>query len=267
MGPCTAGDCTAEDGSQVAMTEVAPEFVFASEREAAAKLRAAASAAGMKLHALPYSRFDPDRSTWWLAPDPANPAYAFGKVVVERPTIVDDGAKLIGLHVEKGVGAKAASFFEETSRGRRLIMGRDWTWHPFHRALRSGALDEAIVHAESAADGLPLVVEVVAAVAYPRRAMATRTGRWIRMPSSAFGIGSRVAIFSVGREEDGVPSSRLWRSRNDGIAGRKDRGDRRPRLDLGGSSDRRALSARPERWTRPTEVWQRVCAPWKSWLR
>src|SRR5688572_865388 len=107
------------------MTDLAPEFIFATEREAAAKISDAASAFGHRLYALPYSRFDPDRSTWWLSPTSANPAYAVGKIVVERPTIVDDGSKLIGLHIEEGVGPAAAPFFAESAKGRRLVMDRD----------------------------------------------------------------------------------------------------------------------------------------------
>ena len=249
------------------MTEGVPEFAFVSEREAAAKLRDAASAAGVKLHPLPYSRFDPDRSTWWLSPDSANPAFAFGKIVVERPTIADDGAKLVGLHIEKGVGAKAALVFEETARGRRLVMGRDWTWHPFHRALRSGALDAALVLAESAADGLPLVVEVVAAMVYP--------------PTSE------------GDEDRPYDPDAVERIRYRFSSGRLSADERKTASRLRAFGDDETIESLGEKiaaipdidWTwvevligvpfRPvqsgglpsTEVWLRACAPWTSWLR
>jgi hypothetical protein len=249
------------------MTEIAPEFVFASEREAAAKLRDAASAVGMKLHPLPYSRFDPDRSTWWLAPDPANPAFAFGKVVVERPTIVDDGAKLIGMHMEKGVGAKAALFFEETPRGRRLVMGRDWTWHPFHRALRSGELDEAIVQAEAAANGLPLVVEVVAAVAHP----PTTDGDEDRPmdPDAVERIRYRFSGGELSVDERKTASrlsafgdNEVMGSLGEKIAAIED-------LDWTWVEVLIGVPFRPvtSGGLTATELWQRVCAPWTSWLR
>ncbi len=106
------------------MADETAEFIFTNEREAASKISEAAQASGVRLYPLPYSRFDPDRSTWWLAPTSANPAYAVGKIVVERPSIVQDGSKLIGLHVEKGVGPKAAPFFADSARARRLVMDR-----------------------------------------------------------------------------------------------------------------------------------------------
>ncbi len=53
-----------------------------------------------------------------------------------NPTVVDDGAKLIGLHIEMGVGESAAEFFQASSRNRNQVMQRDWTWHAFLRALR-----------------------------------------------------------------------------------------------------------------------------------
>ena len=150
------------------MADSRPEFVFASERDAAAKLHDAARAAKVKLYPLPYSRFDPEKTTWWLSPVTTNPAYPFGKIVVENPTIVEDGAKLIGLHMEKGVGETAAEFFQVGSRDQHQVMDRTWTWHPFLRALRSGDLDAAMRDAQAAASGLPLVLEVVAAPTLPR---------------------------------------------------------------------------------------------------
>jgi hypothetical protein len=98
----------------------APAFASTTRSDAAAQLRATARAGGIELWALPFSRYEPEDTTWWLSPDTANPAYAFGKIVVENPSIVDDGATLIGLHVEKGVGDSAAPIIEETPRGSRL---------------------------------------------------------------------------------------------------------------------------------------------------
>jgi hypothetical protein len=146
---------------------VNPEFAFSSVRDAAIQLRGAASAAGVDLHPLPYSRFNPDDTTWWLSPVGDNPAFAFGKIVVEPPTVAHPGAVLVGLHVEKGVGPSAAGIFEETARGRRLVMERGWLWHPFARAMRSGELDRGLAVAEQAAAGLPLIVEVVASLQWP----------------------------------------------------------------------------------------------------
>lgn len=249
------------------MTHLTADFAFASEREAATKIRAAAQAAGVELHPLPYSRFDPDKTTWWLSPTTTNPAYAFGKVVVERPTIVDDGAKLVGLHVEKGVGDAAAPVFEDTARGRRLVMRRDWIWHPFVRALRSGAMDGSMQEAEAAADGLPLVVEVVASMQYPPR-LDDGEDRPVEPD----------AVERV-RYQSEAGSLRLLARRTPAKLQRLDD------LESMQSIGENLASVEDVDWTwlevligvpfqpvesgglTPREVWQRVCAPWRAWIR
>jgi hypothetical protein len=248
------------------MIDELPEFAFATEREAAAKLRDAAKAAGHVLYALPFSRFDPDRSTWWLSPDSANPAYAFGKIVVERPTIVDDGAKLIGLHVEKGVGPSAAPIFEESARSRRLVMQRDWVWHPFLRALRSGNITESAHEAAAAADGLPLVLEVAASLQpLPKlddedRPMDQDTAERIRYgwnegtlsivardtPKLLMALDDTESLESIGEKIASMKGLNWnWVEILIGVPFRP--------VASGG------LDA--------MQVWERVCAPWIRWLR
>lgn len=151
------------------MDGVIPEFAFSSLRDAATQLRGASRAAGVDLHPLPYSRFSPEDTTWWLSPVGENPAYAHGKIVVERPTVVEAGAVIVGLHVEKGVGPAAAGIFEETARGRRLVMDDDWLWHAFSRGIASGAAEKDLISAEEAAAGLPLVVAIIASIQWPPR--------------------------------------------------------------------------------------------------
>ena len=249
------------------MTDLTADFAFGSEREAATKIREAARAAGVDLHTLPYSRFDPDKTTWWLSPATPNPAYAFGKLVVERPTIVDDGAKLIGLDVEKGVGDAAAPIFEDTARGRRLVMRRDWIWHPFARALRSGAMDGSLREAEAAAEGLPLVVEVVASMQYPPRLddvedrpvdpdavervrYRSKEGSLMlvarRTPAKLQGFSDKESMQSIGEKLASVKDGDwTWLEVLVGVPLRP--------VERGGLS--------------PTEVWERVCAPWMTWIR
>jgi hypothetical protein len=241
-------------------------FAFNSEREAAAKIRAVAHAAGTTLYALPYSRFDPDKTTWWLSPTSRNPAYAFGKIVVERPTIVADGAKLVGLHIEKGVGPGAAPIFDETPRGRRLVMHRDWIWHSFVRALLAGAVDDDLANAERAADGLGLVVEIVAGMQHPPRLeqdedrpVDAASSERIRFSvdggalncaaSSATdllsAVGNRESLASIGGKLTAMKNADwIWLEVLIGVP-------LRPAAD--------GLAA--------NEVWQRVCAPWLAWLR
>lgn len=248
-------------------TDSVPEFAFTSEREAAAKLRAAAKAAGVNLHPLPYSRFDPDKSTWWLSPDSAIPAYAFGKIVVERPTSVDDGAKLIGLHIEKGVGSAAAPVFEDTARGRRLVMGRDWVWHPFLRALRSGEFDAAMHDAEAAASGLPLVIEVVASLQYPPKlddvedrpvdpdAVDRIRYRWSAGSLTLVQRQTTRGLQALGDTET-MPSV------GEKIAAIKDLDWTWVEFVVGVP-----LHPVPTGGLNATEVWERVCAPWMRWVR
>ena len=248
------------------MSEQAAEFAFVSERDAASQLAVAAKAVGVGLHPLPYSRFDPDKSTWWLSPVSANPAYAAGKIVVERPTIVDDGSKLIGLHIEKGVGPSAAPFFEESAKGRRLLMQRDWTWHPFLRALRAGDIDQALGEAESQADGLPLTVEVVAGLQPPPSLEADER------PIDPDGVDR------VRYRVDGGTLRLVKRKSASRLSGLSDR-------ETGQSIGDKIAAIKDLDWTwveiligvpfRPldhggvtaAEVWRRACAPWVRWLR
>lgn len=248
-------------------TEPAAEFAFGSEREAAAKINAAAKAAGVKMYPLPYSRFDPDKTTWWLSPDSANPAYAFGKIVVEGPTIVHDGAKIIGLHIEKGVGNSAAPVFEENARGRRLIMGRDWVWHPFLRALRSGEFDASMRDAEAAAGGLPLVVEVVASMQYPPKlddaedrpvdpdAVDRIRYRW---SAGSLELVQRQTARALKVLED----TETMPSIGEKIAGINDLDWTWVEVVVGVPFHPAASGG-----LSPTEVWDRVCKPWMRWLR
>ena len=242
-----------------------PEFAFVSERDAAAKLRQAALAAGEKLYPLPYSRFDPERTTWWLSPDTTNPAFARGKIVVEHPTIVDNGATLIGLDMEKGVGETAAEFFQSGARDRHQIMDRTWTWHPFLRALRSGELDGTMRDAAETAEHLPLVVEVAAAPALARGGgdehpldlgAADRIRyQWTdgalttlaaRTPTKLDGFGTGETLTSLGERIAQIADlDWTWVEILIGVPFQA--------VEAGG------LPA--------TEVWRRVCAPWMGWVR
>ena len=244
-----------------------PEFAFSSLRDAATQLRLASRAAGVDLHPLPYSRFDPEDTTWWLSPVGDNPAYAYGKIVVERSTIIEDGATIIGLHVEKGVGPGAAGVFEETARGRRLIVGDDWLWHAFARAMKAGAVDRDLAAAVQAADGLPLSVAIVAS---------------IQFPPSLPGDEDRPV------NPDGV--ERAWYQPSDGSLTLRGRETPKLLTVLDTHETFASIAAKIDAvegvdWTWvevlvgvpfravPTggipasEVWRRACAPWLRWVR
>ena len=140
-----------------------PQFAFSTWQDAARELNAAASAADAKiLRPLPYRRFDQDAvATWWLTPSKDNPAYADGKIVVERPSPFAPDGPLIGLHIEKGIGPTAAELF---SRRPSLVMNDGWIWRAFFQGMSDGRVERDMFAAQEAAGGLPLVVAIVTAI-------------------------------------------------------------------------------------------------------
>ena len=240
-----------------------PEFAFTSLHDAAIQLRGAARRAGEGLHLLPFSRYDPEHRTWWLSPVAENPAFAHGKIVIEQPSVVEDGAVIIGLHVEKGVGPSAAEAFQATAKGRHLILQRDWTWHPFVRGIRSGQVDRDLVAAESAADGMPLIFLIATSTAYPR----DPDDDWHPLD-----------VERVWYSASGGRLSRRGRDSGARLAGFEDRETMVTILDR--------LEATPDiDWTwidlyigvpfrpvpeggqSPDEVWRKACEPWRQWVR
>lgn len=249
------------------MDDVSPEFAFSSLRDAATQLLGASRTAGVDLHPLPYSRFSPEDTTWWLSPVSENPAFAYGKIVVERPSVVDPDAPIVGLHVEKGVGPSAASIFEETARGRRLVMERDWLWHAFSRGMKSGAVEKDLVSAEEAAAGLPLVVEIVASLQWPPRmdgdedrpvdpnaverawyrpdgGLLTLIGR--ETPQLLQALATHETLPSIASKIEGMKNADwAWVEILVGVP----------------------IRSVPSGGLPASEVWRRVCAPWLPWVR
>jgi hypothetical protein len=248
------------------MTEL-PSFAFSTIHDASLQLREAARANGVEVHPVPYLRFNPeDDWTWWLSPFPDNPAYAYGKVVIEKPSDASDGEPLIGLHVEKGVGPVAAPAFEEAPRDHRLVMGNDWTWHAFLRDMRSGAVDRALNDAAAAADGLPLRVVLIATPQAPGRLEPTDDQRvdaervWFDVIGGLLrrrdsdnlemlrGLRDEESLASIATTIDAIPAKDLdwrWFEVLIGIPYRREAAG--------------AMSA--------GEVWRRACAPWLRWVR
>ena len=245
-----------------------PEFAFSSLRDAAIQLHGAATRAGVELHPLPYSRYDPEHTTWWLSPTTDNPAYARGKIIAETSPIVDQGgtnAAIIGFHVEKGIGPRAAAVFAETARGQRSVMQDDWVWHDFARAMESGVMDGTLRTAEVAAGDLPVVVEIVIGVQLvPER-------DWVRPTDSP--DAERILYQSsngrllVCRRQTGTMLEKLGDSET--LASIAHKISSVPDLDwtwieiLAGVPMRPVLGA----GISPDEVWRRACAPWLGWVR
>jgi hypothetical protein len=249
------------------MTEL-PAFEFSTIHDAALQLREAARANRVEVHPVPYLRFDPEGDwTWWLSPFPDNPAYAHGKVVIEKPSIISDDQPLIGFHVEKGVGPSAAPAFEATQRDRRLVMANNWTWHAFLRGMRTGDVDASLAQATEAAADMPLRIAVIAGPQAPGRLDPNDQPRGLDPERVWFEIeGGRLrrrgderveVLRALGHNEtfatlaaalDAVPPRDLdwrWIEILAGIPFRRD--------TLG------ALSA--------SEVWRQACAPWLRWVR
>jgi hypothetical protein len=250
------------------MSVFAAEFAFQTTQHAAAQLHEASRRAGVDLHLIPFSRFDPGSTTWWLSPTAENPAYALGKIIVDPTPIVDLGesnAAVIGFHVEKGIGPTGAPIFEETARGRRMVMRDNWTWRPFLEAMRTGSTDEVIREAEAAARGLPLVVEIVAAMQdAPERDWVRPTDR----PDAERTLyGCSDGRLEVRRRQTEKLLARLGESETlSSIAGKI---EAIPDLDWTWIEIVAGIPFRPvpSAGLSPDEVWRRACAPWMRWVR
>ncbi len=243
------------------------EFAFTSLHDAALQLNAAARAAKVKPHPLPYRRFEPEaEDTWWLAPTTDNPAYADGKIVVERPTEATPGASIIGLHVEKGVGPAAASAFEESARGSRLVMNEGWIWRAFTREMETGRVEHDLVAAEEAAGELPLLLLFRQAVVDVPRL-------------EAFEDRDRFAAELLWYQLSGGKLDLLGAHQPDVLASTLDRTETLPSI----AEKLRAVKYIDWRWVEvivgipfhqvpsgglsASEVWDHACAPWLGWVR
>ena len=242
-----------------------PQFAFSSLDDAVRQLRVASRAAGADLHPLPYSRFMPGEYTWWLAPTTSNPAYADGKIVVERPSVVEGGAVVIGFHVEKGVGPSAAPMFEDTSRGRSLLLADDWLWQAFLRGMTSGDVEADLIAAEKAADGLPLVVEIVASVQFPPR-LATDEDRPVGSVERAWYRPSGGALTLRGRE---TPELLAALGTQETMATLAEKIRAMPKVDWAWVEVMVGIPFHsvPSGGLSASEVWRRACAPWLRWVR
>jgi hypothetical protein len=250
------------------MDLVIPEFAFSSPRDAATLLHGAARRAGVEMHPLPYSRYDPEHTTWWLSRTSDNPAYASGKIIAETSPIVDQGGQnvaIIGFHVEKGIGPKAAAIFEETARGHRSVMQDDWRWHDFAHAMASGVADGALRGAEVAASSFPVVVEIVIAVQFaPERDWDRPTDR---PDAERILYQSSNDRLLLRQRQTGAMLEKLDASETLASIARKI--DAVADLDWTWIEILAGVPFRPVAGggMSPDEVWRRACAPWMEWVR
>jgi hypothetical protein len=242
-----------------------PQFAFSTWQDAARKLNAAASAADVNiLRPLPYRRFDQDAvATWWLTPSKDNPAYADGKIVVERPSPFAPDGPLIGLHIEKGIGPTAAELF---SRRPSLVMNDGWIWRAFFRDMSNGRVERDMLAAEAAADGLPLVVAIVTAIEdLPGLEQDEHRERDRGETVWYTAVGGRLE--RAGQHDPSVLTRSLDMSETlpslaQKIAALKDLDWRWVEILLGIPFEHVEVGGMPA-----SEVWARACAPWRSWLR
>jgi hypothetical protein len=147
----------------IAVAPELPRHPFDSIQNAATELRRVAVSAGAgPLHPLPFNRYEPVDTDWWLSTVSDNPAFKHGKIVLTNGAAAAPGELFVGLGFEKGIGPTAAELFARTARGRRRLMDSTWAWkRALMPALRSGAFAESAAAAEAAA-GVPLTVFVAA---------------------------------------------------------------------------------------------------------
>jgi hypothetical protein len=112
-----------------------------------------------KLAARPLNQYEPHATMWWLVPYDDDgrspwPAYRVGKF---RFAFSDKGQVQVGLHVEKGLSAEAASMMGD--RGKSMKLAPDWRWYRFMADLRGGLVSTTVAEV-ARRQRLPVRVEV-----------------------------------------------------------------------------------------------------------
>ena len=156
--------------SAVSSSVELPRYAFSSVRDAATELRQAATSAGAdQVHLLPFNRYAPEDTEWWLSPAADNPAYKYAKIALTASDWAAPADLFVGLSFEKGIGPSAAEFFDLTARGRRRVADHSWAWERrLLPALRSGTFEETAAAAQATA-GVPLTVFMSAIYMQPQR--------------------------------------------------------------------------------------------------
>lgn len=101
------------------------------------------------LHPVPFNRFAPSDSVWWLVPERKGPYFRYGKIEIAGETF--PAPLFVGLCVEKGLGPGAAPALAHAAR-TRLVMNDDWLWHSFIKKLKTGAFRADVDRVRSAAE-------------------------------------------------------------------------------------------------------------------
>ena len=249
-----------------------PRQPFQSVREATTAVqRAAASAGADRLHPLPFNRYAPEDTDWWLSPVSDNPAYKHAKIALAASDSAAPGDLFVGLSFEKGIGPSAAEFFDLTARGRRRVADRTWAWgRTLLPSLRSGTFAETAAAAKAAA-GIPLTVFLAAIYMQPSRGWDdqgdVRSMGWdsdvVRLEYS----GGSLTLIDKSISADLLASAVSARSFADVLAAL----DGMPQADWAwvdfaiGVRMGQAVPPRSADWS-AADVWRRACEPWARWI-
>ena len=114
---------------------------FRKPHELSAAVQAVAKDEFEKLILLPYNRFDPENSAWWLVPGIGNPAYKYTKYYFNWGDM--RRSLRVGIHAEKGLSPEVSSAYP-TSKGSTKIMQKDWHWYQFVQNIESGKVPQTI---------------------------------------------------------------------------------------------------------------------------
>ena len=249
-----------------------PRHPFRSVREATTALgQAAASAGADALHPLPFNRYAPEDTDWWLSPASDNPAYKHAKIALTAGQSAAPGDLFVGLSFEKGIGPSAAEFFDLTPRGRRRVADRTWDWERrLLPSLRSGTFAEAAAAAHATA-GVPLTFFMAAIYMQPSRGWDDQADvRSMDWPSDVVRLeysGGSLTLIDESITADLLGSAVSARSFTDVLAAL----DGMPQADWAwvdlaiGVRMSQAVRPDPADWS-AGDIWRRVCEPWAGWI-
>ena len=90
----------------------------------------ACAASGKRVSLLPFNRYQPDNTFWWICPGADDPAYHYGKFVTKSAE--QSGDLFAGICFEKGIGASLAGMYKKSR------VWTSWIWNPFLASLKEG---------------------------------------------------------------------------------------------------------------------------------
>lgn len=120
-----------------------PVCRFAGPGDAAKGLVQRLRGQGKRWTALPYNRFQPGESDWYVVPASGTDArrgFRFGKVLFRT---LPRGRLFTGLYVEKGLALRPEVLSVWKAVPREAVLGPGWAWHSLLQGLEVGDVDDA----------------------------------------------------------------------------------------------------------------------------